>query len=176
MFRRAKRRIVMVRLRTLSSWLSKHKGFARRYARKSCYGFQVTSEVTSSIRKNIHMLLSTSFSWRQLVIGMCGKKSFVLTKCCWMPPSYLLNLPIVMQLFIKFHEFYQGLFWNCVELKQVYYESCTMKHGLVVSSLPFISLWIPLLNRSLYLHFNNGCSVPTSIAWGGPLSYMLSER
>ena len=51
MFRHAKRRVVMVRLNTLSSWLPKHKkhGFARRYARESCYGFRVTSEVTSSI-------------------------------------------------------------------------------------------------------------------------------
>ena len=32
----------------LSSWLPKHKGFARRYACESCYGFRVTSEVTSS--------------------------------------------------------------------------------------------------------------------------------
>ena len=50
MFRRAKRRVVMVRLHTLSSWLPKHKGFARRYARESCFGFRVTSEVTSSIQ------------------------------------------------------------------------------------------------------------------------------
>ena len=39
----------MVRLHTLSSWLLKHKGFAWRYARESCYDFRVTSEVTSSI-------------------------------------------------------------------------------------------------------------------------------
>ena len=49
MFRRAKRRVVMVRLHTLSSRLPKHKGFARQYARESCYGFWVTLEVTSSI-------------------------------------------------------------------------------------------------------------------------------
>ena len=49
MFRQAKRQVVMVRLHTLSSWLPKHKGFARRYAHESCYGFRVTSEVTSSI-------------------------------------------------------------------------------------------------------------------------------
>ena len=48
MLRRAKSCVVTVRLRTLSSWLPKHKGFARRYARESCYGFRVTSEVTSS--------------------------------------------------------------------------------------------------------------------------------
>ena len=53
MFRRAKRHVVMVRLHTLSSWLPKHKGFARRYARESCYGFRVTSEVTSSIKEPI---------------------------------------------------------------------------------------------------------------------------
>ena len=41
MFRRAKRRVVMVRLHTLSSWLPKHKGFARQYARESCYGQMV---------------------------------------------------------------------------------------------------------------------------------------
>ena len=39
MFRRAIRQVVMVRLHTLSSWLPKHKDFARRYARESCYGF-----------------------------------------------------------------------------------------------------------------------------------------
>ena len=51
MFRRAKRHVhvVMVRLHTLSSWLPKHKGFARRYAHEPCYGFRVTSEVISSI-------------------------------------------------------------------------------------------------------------------------------
>ena len=64
MFRRAKHRIrhvspsdrshmYMVRLHVLSSWQPKHKGFARRYARESCYGYWVTSEVTSS------------FDWRQ---------------------------------------------------------------------------------------------------------------
>ena len=40
---------VKIALHTLSSWLPKHKGFARRYTRESCYGFRVTSEVTSSI-------------------------------------------------------------------------------------------------------------------------------
>ena len=49
MFRRALSCVVIVRLRTLSSWLPKHKGFARQYARESCYGFRVTSEVISSI-------------------------------------------------------------------------------------------------------------------------------
>ena len=49
MFRRALSCVVIVRLRTLSSWLPKHKGFARRYARESCYGFRVTSEVSSSL-------------------------------------------------------------------------------------------------------------------------------
>ena len=44
MFRRAKRRVIMVRLRVLSSWLPKPKGFARRYAFSS-----ETSEVTASI-------------------------------------------------------------------------------------------------------------------------------
>ena len=52
MFRRAKSCVVIVRLHTLSSWLPKHKGFARRYVRESCYGFRVTSEVTSSIPSN----------------------------------------------------------------------------------------------------------------------------
>ena len=46
MFRRAERRVVMLRVHTLSNWLPKHKGFARRYKRESCYGFRVTSEVT----------------------------------------------------------------------------------------------------------------------------------
>ena len=50
MCRRAKRRVVMVRLHTLSSWLPKHQGFARRYARESCSGFRVMSEVTSSVQ------------------------------------------------------------------------------------------------------------------------------
>ena len=49
-FRRAKRHVVMLRLHTLSSWVPKHKGFAWQYARESCYGFWVTSEVTSSIK------------------------------------------------------------------------------------------------------------------------------
>ena len=55
MFRRAKRRVVMVRFHTLSRWLPKNKGFARRYARESCYGLWVTSEVTSSI--GVHNLV-----------------------------------------------------------------------------------------------------------------------
>ena len=41
----------MVRLQTLSSWLPKHKSFARQYACESCYGFRVTSEVTLSIEQ-----------------------------------------------------------------------------------------------------------------------------
>ena len=53
MFRRAKRHVVMVRLQTLSRWLPKHIGFARRYARESCYGFRVISEVTWSIKAYI---------------------------------------------------------------------------------------------------------------------------
>ena len=55
MFSRAKRIVVMVRLLTLSSWLPKHKGFARQYARESCYGFRVTLEVTSSIHAIINV-------------------------------------------------------------------------------------------------------------------------
>ena len=41
-----------IRLGVLSSWLAAkymYKGFARRYSRESCYGFRVTSEVTSLI-------------------------------------------------------------------------------------------------------------------------------
>ena len=53
MFRRAKRRVVMIRFHTLSRWLPKNKGFARRYARESCYGLWVT--VTSSI--GVHNLV-----------------------------------------------------------------------------------------------------------------------
>ena len=57
MFRQAKRRVVMVKLHTLSSWLPKYKGFAWRYTRESCYGFRVTSEVTSSIEKYIKITM-----------------------------------------------------------------------------------------------------------------------
>ena len=64
MFRRAKRLVVMVRLPTLSSWLPKHKGFARRYARESCYDFRVTSEITSSIPLQLYRIETNR--WFQL--------------------------------------------------------------------------------------------------------------
>ena len=57
MYRRAKRRVVMVRLRVLSSWLPKHKGFAQRYARKSCYGFWVVFRgyIVYRLRVNVYV-------------------------------------------------------------------------------------------------------------------------
>ena len=92
-FCRAKRRIVMVRLHVLSSWLPKHKGFARRYARKSCYGFRVTSEVTSSIllrnfccsKNNMIPATKWYFSWvrfhkeLRLIFKYCFKLCMVWT-------------------------------------------------------------------------------------------------
>ena len=67
MFFQAKRHVVMVRLRVLSSWLPKHKGFARRYACESCHGFRVTSEVTSSVNIRFHTGIITMERriWRQ---------------------------------------------------------------------------------------------------------------
>ena len=78
MFRRAKTPVVMVRLHTLSSWLPKQKGFARRYARESCYGFRVTSEVTIVYSYDLFLkscLLSLSFS---ALFGRLCTKSWLI--------------------------------------------------------------------------------------------------
>ena len=73
-FARQKRHVVMVRLHTLSSWLPKHKGFARRNACESCYGFRVTSEVTSSIAPVSTNVVMALASIKKFPLGVYKKR------------------------------------------------------------------------------------------------------
>ena len=105
MFRRAKIRVVMVRLHTLSSWLPKHKGFARRYAREPCYGFRVMSEVTSSIWSTIrtwnrHYVQSKIIADSVLWFGLnCEPEINIFKKVknnnCFRLQNYLFNSVIL---------------------------------------------------------------------------------
>ena len=83
MFRRAKRRVVMVRLSVLSSWLPKHKGFAR----ESCYGFEWRQRVTSSKHSlypqiiqsiNLYFIISSKMDYNSGYVN----DFFVPTKSC----------------------------------------------------------------------------------------------
>ena len=116
---------VMVRLHTLSRWLPKHKGFAQRYVRESCYGFRVTSEVTSSIQyKDYSFCLDTdcwcylrkattfwNWSWVLLYI------SYIYTGLKRLPNS---NNPKVYN-FVQYASLWSSAFsWYCLHASICY--------------------------------------------------------